>query len=215
VATDSEELVRNSGLPLESLIEVGTEHRLADEESLKAMLKACERVSSMTELVDVTVYYLEMLSHPQRSVPAPRGGLLVLHAQAPSVPYYRFLYNAVGKDFHWLTRRKLPDGKLAAILGDPRNEVHVLHVDGSPAGFAELDRRQSDDIELVQFGLMSEFSGQGLGKWFLQWTIDKAWSYQPRRLWLHTCSLDHPAAVPLYQKAGFVQFKEEAIRREL
>jgi len=78
-----------------------------------------------------------------------------------------------------------------------------------------LDRRQPGEIELVQFGLMGEFIGQGLGQWFLQWTIDKAWSYQPRRLWLHTCSLDHPAAVPLYTKAGFVQFKEEAIRREL
>jgi GNAT superfamily N-acetyltransferase len=169
----------------------------------------------MTDLVDVTVYYLEMRAHSRRSVPAPRDGLLVLHAKAPSVPYYRFLYNAVGKQYHWLTRRKLSDDKLAAILGDPRNELHVLHVDGSPAGFAELDRRQPDEIELIQFGLMPEFSGQGLGKWFLQWTIDKAWSYQPGRLWLHTCSLDHPAAVPLYKKAGFVQFKEEAIRREL
>jgi len=125
------------------------------------------------------------------------------------------LYDAVGKQYHWLSRRKLSDDELAAILGDARNELHVLHVDGSPAGFTELDRRQPGEIELVQFGLMDDFIGQGLGKWFLQWTIDKAWSYQPRRLWLHTCSLDHPAAVPLYTKAGFVQFKEEAIRREL
>ncbi len=169
----------------------------------------------MTELVDVTVYYLEMLSHQKRSAPAPRDGLLVLHARAPSVPYYRFLYDAVGKQYHWLSRRKLSDDELAAILGDARNELHVLHVAGSPAGFAELDRRQPGEIELVQFGLTADFIGQGLGQWFLQWTIDKAWSYQPRRLWLHTCSLDHPAAVPLYTKAGFVQFKEEALRREL
>jgi GNAT superfamily N-acetyltransferase len=93
--------------------------------------------------------------------------------------------------------------------------LHVLHVGGSPAGFAELDRRQPDEIELLQFGLMADFIGRGLGTWFLQWTIDKAWSYQPKRLWLHTCSLDPPAAVPLYKKAGFVQFKAETIRREL
>lgn len=212
---DSEELVRNSGLPLESLVEVGSEHRLADPEALAAMLEACERTCSMAELVDVTVYYLEMLTHQERSVPAPRDGLVILHAKAPSVPYYRFLYNAVGKQYHWLSRRKLSDDELAAILGDPRNELHVLHVDGSPAGFAELDRRQLDEVELVQFGLAADFIGQGFGKWFLQWTIGKVWSYQPKRLWLHTCSLDHPAAVPLYKKAGFVQFKEEAIRREL
>jgi len=166
------------------------------------------------ELVDVTVYYLEMLTHAKRDVPAPQDGLTVLHARTPSVAYYRFLYDAVGKDYHSLSRRKLSDEELAAILHDPLNEVHVLHVDGSPAGFAELDRRQSEEVELVQFGLMLDFIGQGLGKWFLQWTIDKTWSYEPKRFWLHTCTLDHPAAVPTYKKAGFVQFKEEAIRRE-
>ena len=166
------------------------------------------------ELVDVTVYYLEMLTHAKRDVPAPQDGLTVLHARTPSVAYYRFLYDAVGKDYHWLSRRKLSDEELAAILHDPLNEVHVLHVDGSPAGFAELDRRQPEEVELVQFGLMLDFIGQGLGKRFLQWTIDKTWSYEPKRFWLHTCTLDHPAAVPTYKKAGFVQFKEEAIRRE-
>ncbi len=169
----------------------------------------------MTELIDATVYYLEMLNHPIQPVQPPRAGLLVLHVQTPSLAYYRFLYDAVGKDYHWLSRRKLSDDELAAILGDAKNELYVLHVDGSPAGFSELDRRKPTDIELVQFGLMGDFIGQGLGTWFLQWTIDKAWSYRPKRLWLHTCTLDHPAAVPLYKKAGFVQFKEEAIRREL
>ncbi len=167
------------------------------------------------ELVDVTVYYLEMLAPSQRIPPAPRDGLAVLHAQTPSVPYYRFLYDSVGKDYQWLSRRKLSDDELASIIGDPRNELQVLHVDGSPAGFAELDLRQPNEVELVQFGLMSDFIGRGLGKWFLQWTIDKVWSYQPRRFWLHTCSLDHPAALPTYKKAGFAQFKEEKIRRKL
>ena len=167
------------------------------------------------ELVDITVYYLEMLAPSNLFVPAPRDGLTVLHAQTPSVPYYRFLYDAVGKDYYWLSRRKLSNDELAAVIQDPRNELHVLHVDGSPAGFAELDRRQPDEVELVQFGLMSDFIGQGLGKWFLQWTIDKVWSSDPRRFWLHTCTLDHAAALPIYNKAGFVPFKEEAIRREL
>jgi len=167
------------------------------------------------ELVDVTVFYLEMLVPSRRVVPAPREGLTVLHVQSPTVPYYRSLYAAVGQDYYWLSRRKLSDEALAAIIGDPRDELHVLEVDGKPAGFAELDRRQADEIELVQFGLLPAFIGQGLGKWFLQWTIDKAWSYHPKRLWLHTCTLDHAAALPNYLKAGFVQFKQETIRREL
>ncbi len=164
-------------------------------------------------LLDVTVYYLEMLAHQQREVPAPRSGLTVEHVPSPSVPYYRTLYNAVGQEYHWLSRRKMSDEQLAGIIGDPRVELHVLSVEGNAAGFAELDRRQPDDIELVQFGLMKDYIGQGLGKWFLQWTIDRAWSYGPRRLWLHTCTLDHPHALPNYQKAGFQLFKQEAIRR--
>lgn len=167
------------------------------------------------EIVDVTVYYLEMLSPPRRSIPAPRDGLSVEHVPAPTVENYRNLYNAVGRDFHWLSRRKLSDEQLATVIQHPLNELHVLHVAGTPAGFAELDRRQPGEIELVQFGLTRAFIGQGLGKWFLQWTIDQAWSNQPRRFWLHTCTLDHPAALPNYLKAGFVLFKEKAIRREL
>jgi GNAT superfamily N-acetyltransferase len=147
--------------------------------------------------------------------PALRTGLSVMHAQKPTVGYYRFLYNAVGGDYHWLSRQKLSDSELAIILSDPRDEVHVLYVDGTPAGFAELDRRNLGEIELVQFGLMREFIGLGLGKYFLQWTIDRAWSYQPRRFWLHTCTLDHAAALPNYLKAGFVIYKEETIKREL
>ena len=167
------------------------------------------------EMVDVTVFYLEMLSHSRRVIPVPRAGLSVRHFPAPTVEEYRALYNAVGKDYYWLSRRKLTDAELATVIQNPRNEMHVLHVDGIPAGFAELDRRQPDEIELVQFGLTREFIGQGLGKWFLQWTIDQAWSYQPRRFWLHTCSLDHPAALPNYLKSGFALYREEAIRREL
>jgi GNAT superfamily N-acetyltransferase len=166
------------------------------------------------EKVDVTVFYLEMLAPSCRSVPPPRDGLTVEHVRAPSVAYYRSLYDAVGRDFRWLSRRKMSDDALAAILDDPRNEMHVLHVEGRAAGFAELDRRQPDEIELTQFGLIRDFFGQGLGKWFLQWAVDRAWSYGPKRFWLHTCTLDHPAALPNYTKSGFVLYKQETIHRE-
>ena len=166
------------------------------------------------EFVDVTVYYLEMLAAPPPSTEPPGQGIIVRHIPSPAVAYYRSLYDAVGKDYYWLSRRKLSDGALQAILSDPAVEMHVLHVDGVAAGFVELDRRQSNEIEIVQFGLTPEFIGRGLGKWFLNWIVDRAWSYQPSRLWLHTCTLDHPAAVPNYLKAGFAIVKEENIRRE-
>jgi len=157
----------------------------------------------------VTITYLEMFARPGWVVPPPREGIAVVHARRPTVAYYRFLYDAVGRDYDWRSRKRLSDAELAALLHDPRLEVHVLMADGVPAGFAELDRRVGGEIELVQFGLMPEFIGQGLGRYFLQWTIDRAWSYGPRWFWLHTCAKDHPAALPNYLKAGFAVYKEE------
>ena len=164
--------------------------------------------------MDVKVTYLQMFASPRRVVPPPRDGLTVVHAKRPTVAYYRFLYQEVGRRWQWLSRGRLTDAQLAAVLADPCDEVHVLHVEGVPAGFAELDRPREGEIELVQFGLTPEFIGQGLGTYFLQWTIDRAWSYGPKRFWLHTCTLDHPAALPLYKKAGFEVHKEEMTVRE-
>jgi GNAT superfamily N-acetyltransferase len=156
----------------------------------------------------VKTTYLQMFARPERVVPPPGEELTVVHAKRPTVAYYRFLYDAVGRDYDWTSRKKLPDAELAALLNDPRLEVHVLHVGGVPAGFAELDRRVEGEVELVQFGLTLEFIGRGLGRYFLQWTVEKAWGYGPGRFWLHTCTRDHPAALPNYLKAGFAVYKE-------
>jgi GNAT superfamily N-acetyltransferase len=153
--------------------------------------------------------YLQMFAAPAHDSRLPRDGLVVVHAKKPTLSYYRFLYDSVGRDYNWTSRKELADADLAAIVHDPRDEVHVLHVEGVPAGFVELDRRVEGEVEIVQFGLVPEFIGQGLGKWFLRWAIDRAWSYGPRRLWLHTDNEDHPAALPNYLKAGFAVYKEE------
>jgi GNAT superfamily N-acetyltransferase len=165
--------------------------------------------------VEVRTFYLEMLAPPQHAVARPRDGLVFLHALRPTVAYYRFFYDAVGEQWHWSSRKKMTDVEIAAILNDPRVEMHVMYCDGVPAGFAELDRRSDGEIELVQFGLLPDFIGKGLGKYFLHWTLEKIWGYQPRRAWLHTCTLDHPAALPNYLKAGFVVYKEETAQREM
>jgi GNAT superfamily N-acetyltransferase len=157
----------------------------------------------------VKITYLEMLAHSRRVVLPPRAGLAVVHATSPSVAWYRSLYDAVGRDYGWSSRKRLPDEELPALLADPSLEVHVLTVEGEPAGFAELDRRTEGEIELVQFGLLRAFIGQGLGKYFLRWAIDRAWRHRPRRFWLHTCTKDHPAALPNYLKAGFAVYREE------
>jgi GNAT superfamily N-acetyltransferase len=90
--------------------------------------------------------------------------------------------------------------------------VHVLWVDGSPAGYAELDLRQPPDIELAYFGLMPEYFGRGLGKLFLSWTIDEAFRRNTPRFWVHTCTLDHPAALNAYRRVGFTAYKRAVER---
>lgn len=157
----------------------------------------------------VTTYYVEMFAPPRRTVPAPRSDLSVIPAHKPTIAYYRFLYDAVGRDWKWISRKRLGDEQLAAMLHDPRNEVHALFAGGVPAGFVELDRRAEGEIEISQFGLVPEFIGQGLGRFFLAWAVEKAFSYGPRRLWLHTCTNDHPVALSNYLKAGFVLYKQE------
>jgi GNAT superfamily N-acetyltransferase len=162
----------------------------------------------------ITTTYLEMFAHNGRSIPHSAPGVTVVYVRKPTVAWYRFLYDAVGKDWDWTSRKKLPDDELARIIHDPLVELHVLFVDGVPAGFAELDRRVAGEIELKQFGLVPEFIGRGLGKYFLQWTIDKVFSYAPNRFWLHTCTDDHPVALPNYQKAGFAIYKTETKERK-
>jgi GNAT superfamily N-acetyltransferase len=159
--------------------------------------------------MSVKVTYVQMFFHNRRTLGSPRNGVSILHAKKPTVGYYRFLYDKVGRQWNWAGRENLSDASLLEIIHDPRDEIHVLYVDGVPAGFVEMDRRVDGEIEISFFGLMPEFIGQGLGKYFLQWTIDKAWSYGPKRLWLHTDTQDHPAALPNYLKAGFAIYKEE------
>jgi len=82
----------------------------------------------------------------------------------------------------------------------------VLYSGGVPAGYTEIDRSDFENVEIKYFGLTPDFIGHGLGWYFLNWAIDKAWDGGSKRVWVHTCDLDHPRALPNYQKAGFVAF---------
>jgi GNAT superfamily N-acetyltransferase len=159
--------------------------------------------------IPVKTYYLQMHAPPERSVPPPVEGTEVVAVDEPTTRYYRFLYDAVGSDWNWIERKRLSDDELRAILHDDRVELYVLTVKGSPAGFCEMDRRVDGEVELRYFGLMSESFGQGLGKYFLNWILRQAWSNEPNRVWVHTCDLDHVAALPMYQQAGLVLYDEK------
>jgi GNAT superfamily N-acetyltransferase len=154
--------------------------------------------------IETLVTYLEMNEPPAHApLPPPRAGIEVRHAVRPTVGFYRYLYDAIGRDWLWYERTLLNDAQLGATIHDPKVEVNVLWADGVPAGLAELDFREPPDIELAYFGILPEFIGQGLGRYLLDWSVHRAWRSRPRRFWVHTCDLDHPRALGVYQKAGF------------
>jgi hypothetical protein len=167
------------------------------------------------EIVEVTTTFLEMRARPTAPLgPAPRPGVQVVRAVKPGARFYRYLYDAVGAKWHWYDRQRISAAELAAIVDDDRVEVHVLWRDGVPVGYAELDRRTEGQVELAYFGLVPEAIGGKLGPWLLAWSIHEAW--RPAgvtRVWVHTCTLDHPAALRTYLESGFTKYGEDRHRQ--
>lgn len=150
--------------------------------------------------------YLEM-TDPSQFRPdylSETGGhsVMMMPMNAADVGFYRFLYNSVGEMWRWRDRNYLSDDELRAILASPDTGVYVLYVDGIPAGYIEL-AKQGDDTEIAYFGLRPAFIGRGLGKHLLSYGIARAWDGGAKRVWVHTCSLDSPAALQNYMKRGF------------
>lgn len=161
-----------------------------------------------------TITFLEMLEAPGFRPPPPpvHANLALLKVEAPTVSFYRFLYNTVGETWLWFERRLLSDAKLAAIVQDPKVEIWVLYHGGQPAGYAELDFRKLESgkvVDLAYFGLLPSFIGMKLGPYLLANALDRAWSVEPERVTVNTNSLDHPRALPLYQRFGFRPIRRE------
>ena len=161
------------------------------------------RRDELSETIAVTVTFLRMDMPPTTPVSPIPPGTRTEQATAPTVGFYRYLYNTVGADYVWWLRRVLPDADLARLLGDPALEIHVLYKDGEPAGFFELDARYGTSVNLSYFGLMPHMIGTGAGPGFLRQAIDAAWRSGPRTVTVNTCTADHPRALPNYLRAGF------------
>jgi ribosomal protein S18 acetylase RimI-like enzyme len=160
--------------------------------------------------IETVVTYLEMRRPPaHRSVVQPPHKLALLRVVKPSLAFYRYLYGGVGQSWFWYERRAMSDAELAAAIHAVGIEISALYADGEPAGFVELDARDKNDLRLAYVGLMPHYIGRGLGAYLLAWSVDEAWRRGPERLWVNTCTLDHPRALRLYQRAGFVPYKQE------
>lgn len=149
-----------------------------------------------------------MLQPPSRAPRPQPVGAQVLRPAKLTPAFYRYLYNAVGSTWHWHDRRDLSCETLALLIAASGVEVYVLYVEGAPAGYVEF-QIEDHQVKIVYFGLIPDFIGQGLGGFFLDWAVREAWSKGVSRVWLHTCSLDHKAALSNYLRAGFEVFRTD------
>jgi GNAT superfamily N-acetyltransferase len=142
-----------------------------------------------------------------REPPSPaaqRTGPERIEREHLSLGEYLTLYRKVGEPLRWDQRLLMPEAELRALLEGNALDIYVLrNAPGRALGLCEFDRSAFPEIELKNFGLIPEAQGSGLGTWLLAVSLFEEWKSSPRRIWLHTDTWDHPAAIPVYQRAGF------------
>lgn len=153
------------------------------------------------------VTYLEM-RRPQPAAASPAESAFVIRKLTkPDIDWYRALYREIGEPWLWFSRLRMSDDELRAIIHNPSVDVFALSHEGTDGGLLEFDRRQASDIEIAFFGVVPRLLGKRAGRALLQHCLPLAWAHQPQRIWLHTCTLDHPGALAFYRKAGFIPYR--------
>ena len=158
------------------------------------------------KIANVVTYLETRTPPPAPSDPALPAGLSIRHVADPALAWYRDLYRRIGERWLWFSRAVMPDAGLAAILADPASEILALERGSDSLGLAEL-RRTPGEVEIVMFGVVPEMTGTGAARLLMNAALRQAWRPEIHRVWLHTCSFDHPAAVPFYSRSGFRAFK--------
>jgi GNAT superfamily N-acetyltransferase len=158
--------------------------------------------------IAAVVTHLEMTERPVMP-PDPAGAWTLRKVDMPGLDWFRNLYLRVGEEWLWFSRMRMGDAELAAIIHSPLVEIHALVQDGSDEGLLELDFRQPGQCELAFFGVTAKLIGSGAGRFLMNRALELAWSRPVKRVWLHTCTFDHPGALSFYQRAGFRPFRRQ------
>jgi GNAT superfamily N-acetyltransferase len=162
-------------------------------------------------MVRVTRTYLELNSVDAfRPAFGSFPGVTIERVAGPTAALYRHCYRTVGDQWHWRDRWDWTDDEIVRHLARPEITLYVARREAELLGWYELRRVPEDDsVEIAYFGLVPAAIGQGLGRHLLSCAVRDAWAAGPRRVWLHTCTLDHPAAVPNYVARGFAPYSTE------
>jgi GNAT superfamily N-acetyltransferase len=166
------------------------------------------KISGYTDLppgtIAAVVTYLEMHASPPAR-PITRHGWSL--DPLKDLERYRALFRRVGEPWLWFSRLIMDDAALRSIVEHPRVQAFALRENGLDIGLLELDFREPQMCELSFFGLVPEAIGRGWGRVLMNEAIRRAWQEPIKRLWVHTCSLDHPAALGFYIHSGFRPYK--------
>ncbi|MBE9170055.1 GNAT family N-acetyltransferase [Pleurocapsales cyanobacterium LEGE 06147] len=163
---------------------------------------------------EVTTYYLEM-KNPGFLIPKR----LEIHdfeikkAKIPLPELNRFFYISVGYNWYWNDRLEWTYQQWQEWVDRPELRTWVAYLSGTPIGYFELEAQSNGDVEIAYFGLLPRFIGKGLGGYFLTVAIENAWKMNASRVWVHTCTLDHPVALANYLARGFQIFKEQTQKK--
>jgi GNAT superfamily N-acetyltransferase len=154
------------------------------------------------------VTHLEMTERPV--IPRdPAGAWTLRRVEAPELDWFRDLYRRIGEEWLWFSRLQMADADLAAMIQSPRVEMYALVHDGRDEGVLELDFDERGQCELRLFGVTAKLIGSGAGRWLMNRALELMWSRPVTRVWVHTCTFDHPAALAFYQRSGFRPFRRQ------
>jgi GNAT superfamily N-acetyltransferase len=146
---------------------------------------------------------LEMTEKPAlRPVPEVPG-LSLARLGAGDTERFRHLFRAIGQDIMWFSRLFMAEEMLAGIIGDENVQCFALVKEAHDIGILELDFREAGQCELSFFGLVPSEVGSGAGRYLMNEALERAWARPIRRMWVHTCTFDHPNALGFYQRSGF------------
>ena len=157
--------------------------------------------------IAAVVTHLEMRTRlPLRREHVKHGEYALRRQPAPELGWYRELYRRVGEEWLWFSRLAMDDAALSAITQDAAVEVHALRHRGRDEGILEIDSRRFPDVEIAFLGVVPSLLGKGAGRYLMNRALEIAWGRAPKRVTIHTCTLDHPRALEFYLKTGFVPY---------
>ena len=154
------------------------------------------------------VTHLEMTARPAPR-PDPAGAWSLRRVEIPRSTGIAISIVASVWQWLWISRMRMPDAELATIVQSPLMEIYALAHEGRDEGLLEMDCREPGQCEFVSFGVTEKCVGTGAGRWLMNRALERAWSRPVTRVWLHTCTLDHPAALAFYQRSGFRPFRRQ------